>query len=76
MKLLSDWPSLSVTRVCADDCGSALKSLDTFRRQASIVDLAAKCAGLALKPAKWVLIIHCSKIVSFVHSEHSELAGS
>ena len=57
MNLISDGPKLSVTRVCVDDFGSALKSLDTLRRQASIFDLAAKCAGLILKPAKCVLII-------------------
>ena len=57
MNRLSDGPSLSVTRVCADDFGSALKSLNTLRRQESIFDLAAKCVGLVLKPAKCVLII-------------------
>ena len=64
MDLLSDGRSLSVTRVCAavtrvcaDDFGSALKSLSSPRQQASIFDLAAKCAGLVLKPAKSALII-------------------
>ena len=57
MNLISDGPKLSVTRACADGFGSALKSLDILRRQASIFDLAAKCAGLILKPAKCVLII-------------------
>ena len=57
MNLVPAGPKLSVTRVCADDFGSALKSLDTLRRQASIFDLAAKCAGLVSKPSKCVLII-------------------
>ena len=57
MNLISDGPKLTVIRICADDFGSALKSLDILRRQASIFDLAAKCAGLILKPAKCVLII-------------------
>ena len=57
MNLLSDWLSLSVTRVCADAFGSAFKSLDTLGQQAWNFDLAAKCAGLVSKPAKCVLII-------------------
>ena len=31
MNLISDGPSLSVTRICADDFGSALRTLDTLR---------------------------------------------
>ena len=57
MMRICDGPSLSVNRICADDFGSALKSLKTLRHQAPIFDLAAKCAGLTLKPAKCVLII-------------------
>ena len=57
MILICDGPSLSVTRVCADDFGSALKSLKTLGHQTPILDLAAKCAGLILKPAKCVLIL-------------------
>ena len=54
---LSDGPKLSVTRICADDFGSALKSLLTSKYQAPIFNLAARCAGLHLKPSKCVLII-------------------
>ena len=57
MNRIRDDRSLSVIRICADDFGSALKSLNTLRHQAPIFDLAAKCAGLILKPAKCVLII-------------------
>ena len=47
---LSDGPSLSVTRVCADDFGSALRHLSILRVHASIFRLAAKTTGLRLKP--------------------------
>ena len=58
MTLICDGPSLSVTRICADGFGSALISLSTLRRQASIFDLVAtKCASLTLKPTKCVLFI-------------------
>ena len=57
MNLISDGPKLSVTRVCADDFGSALTSLLVLKRQASIFDVAARCAGLILKPSKCVLIV-------------------
>ena len=53
---LSDGPSLSVTRVCADDFGSALRHLRILRVHASIFRLAAKTTGLLLKPEKCVLI--------------------
>ena len=54
---MCDERSLSVTRICADDSGSALRSLNTLRHQAPIFDLAAECAGLISKPSKCVLII-------------------
>ena len=54
---LSDDPKFSVTRICADDCRSALKFLKVLKRQASIFRLAASFAGLHLKPAKYVLIV-------------------
>ena len=59
---LSDGPKLSVTRICADDFGSALKSLLTLKYQAPIFKLAASCAGLHLKPSKCVLIITIVKL--------------
>ena len=59
---LSDGPKLSVTRICADDFGSALKSLSTLKYQAPIFNLAARCAGLHLKPSKCVLIITVVKL--------------
>ena len=46
-----------MTRVCADDFGLALKSLNSLKRQAPIFKLAARCAGLHLKPSKCVSII-------------------
>ena len=52
-----DQPKLSVTRICADDFGSALRSLVVLKTQAKIFYLAARCAGLHLKPSKCVLII-------------------
>jgi len=62
MLRVSDGPKLSVTRICADDFGSALKSLNSLKYQAPIFDLAARCAGLLLKPAKCVLIITILKL--------------
>ena len=59
---LSDGPKLSVTRICADDFGSALKSLLTLKYQAPIFNLAARCAGLHLKPSKCVLVITVVKL--------------
>ena len=55
--LLCDGPKLSMTRVCADDFGSALSALRYLRRQASIFRVAARAAGLHLKPAKCILVI-------------------
>ena len=55
--LRCDQPKLSVTRICADDFGSALRSLSVLKTQASVFFLAARCAGLHLKPSKCVLII-------------------
>ena len=52
-----DQPKLSVTRICADDFGSALRSLSVFKSQSKVVYLAARCAGLHLNPAKCVSII-------------------
>ena len=57
-----DGPKLSVTRICADDFGSALKSLLSLKYQAPIFRLAASCAGLHLKPSKCVLIITAVKL--------------
>jgi hypothetical protein len=54
---LSDIPGFSVTRVCADDFGSAMKSLYTLRTHASVFSLASRVAGLCLKPGKCVLIV-------------------
>ena len=46
MMIFSDGPKLSVTRVCADDCGPAIKRNLSLKYQAPIFDLAARCAGL------------------------------
>ena len=62
MLRFSDGPKLSVTRVRADDFGSALKSLLSLKYQAPIFDLAARCAGLHLKPSKCVLIVTVLKL--------------
>ena len=61
-RFLSDGPGLSVTRVCADDFGSALQSLYRLRCQASIFKLAEVVAGLFLKPAKCVIIVSCVEL--------------
>ena len=63
---LSDGPNLSVTRVCADDFGSALKNLLSLSIQAPIFDLASSCAGLFLKPSKCVLIITACNLTPFL----------
>ena len=52
-----DVPKLAVTRICADDFGSALRYLLVLKTQARVFLLAARCAGLHLKPSKCVLII-------------------
>ena len=57
MLRFSDGPKLSVTRICADGLGSALKSLKSLKYQAPIFDLAYRCAGLHSKPTKCVLIV-------------------
>ena len=62
MVRFSDGPKLSVTRVCADDLGSALTSLLSLKHQAPIVDFAARCDGLHLKPSKCVLIVTVFKL--------------
>ena len=54
---LSDGPKLSVTRVCADDFGTAVRHLRVLKVHASIFRLAARTAGLHLKPEKCVLVI-------------------
>ena len=54
---LSDGPKCSKTIICADDSGSALNCLTALKTQASNFCLAARCAGLHLKPAECVLII-------------------
>jgi len=65
--LRCDQPKLSVTRICADDFGSALRSLSVLKIQASVFFLAARCAGLHLKPSKCVLIITiCNLTEQFV----------
>ena len=59
---LSDNPGFSVTRVCADDFGSAMDQLYRLKCQASIFRLAASVAGLHLKPCKCVIIVSCTPI--------------
>ena len=61
-RFLSDSPGFSTTRVCADDFGSALKSLYRIKCQASIFKLAGKVAGLFLKPSKCVIIVSCTEL--------------
>ena len=56
---LSDNPGFSLTRICADDFGSALKQLESLRTQASIFRLAGAVAGLLLKPSKCVIVVSC-----------------
>ena len=63
---LSDGPKLSVTRVCADDFGSALKTLSALKNQAAIFRAASGITGLHLKTSKCVLIISCVELSDFV----------
>ena len=66
--LLTDGPKVAVTRICADDIGSALSELKWFKRQAAIFKLAAKAAGLHLKESKCVLIVSgCELTDDIVH---------
>jgi len=60
--LLSDWPGNSITRVCADDFGSALTALKTLRTHYSIFNVASQVAGLHLKPSKCVIIVSCVEL--------------
>jgi len=62
IQMLSDNPGFSITRVCADDFGSALRALNSLKTHASIFKLARDVAGLHLKPSKCVLIITCIKL--------------
>jgi len=57
--MLSDNPGYSLTRVCADDFGSALKVLKTLKTHFSIFNVASQIAGLHLKPSKCVIIVSC-----------------
>ena len=59
---LSDSPGYSITRVCADGLGSAMRMLWSLRTHASIFKLVARVAGLHLKPCKCVLIITCVRL--------------
>ena len=54
--LICDGPKLAVTRVCADDFGSALQRLHSLKRQAAIFKVASRACGLHLKPDKCILI--------------------
>lgn len=63
---LSDGPGCSITRICADDFGSALASLRAIRVQASIFRLAKKVTGLHLKPSKCVIIVSCMPLSDFL----------
>ena len=66
--MLSDVLKLSVTRVCADDFGSALKALKTLKIHASIFRLAVSVAGLHLKPSKCILIVSAFSLDEFLIS--------
>jgi len=57
--MLSDDRGCSITRVCTDDFGSALRAMNTLRTHSSAFDLARRVAGLCLKPSKCVLVISC-----------------
>ena len=57
MALVSDGPRLSRSAVCADDVGSALRALTGLKAQASIFQLAARVAGMCLKPSKCFLVV-------------------
>ena len=59
---MSDNPGFSITRVCADDFGSAMDQLYRIKTQASIFRLAQSTAGLHLKPCKCIIIITCISI--------------
>ena len=56
---LSDHPGFPITRVCADDFGSALDQLCRIETHASVVRLAQSVAGLHLKPCKCIINIPC-----------------
>ena len=55
--MMSDGPKLSATRICADDIGSALRSLHSIKIHACIFSVAARACGLHLKHVKCVIII-------------------
>ena len=59
---LSDVPGFSITRMCADDFVSTLRMMSALRTHASIFKLAARVAGLHLKPGRSVFIFSCIQL--------------
>ena len=61
-----DGPKLSRTCICAGDVGSCLKSLRVLKTQYNVWRLAAKVAGLVLKPSKCFIVVTCIPLAPFV----------
>ena len=56
---LSDGPKVSRTCICADDVGPCLKALKHRKMQHEVWKIAARVAGLVLKPSKCFLVVTC-----------------
>ena len=63
--LMCDGPKLAVTRVCADDFGSAMRALTVLKQQSRIFKIAALVAGLHLKCVKCVLVFSGTEVTEF-----------
>ena len=69
-----DGPKLSRTCICADDVGSCLKSLTVLKTQYNVCRLAAKVAGLVLKPSKCFIVVTCIPLTPLCQTIHCQLA--
>jgi len=59
INLISDGPRVSVSCMCADDVGSALRALKSLVRQHSVFKLASRVSGMHLKPSKCFIVVSC-----------------
>ena len=68
MLFLSDSQGLACPRICADDFGSALKHLETIKKQFSVFKLASQVSGLDLKPEKCVISVSIVEHIKLVEN--------
>jgi hypothetical protein len=63
---MSDGPKVARTCICSDDVGSALRALKHLKKQYMIWKIAAKVAGLVLKPSNCFLVVTCVPLTPVV----------